>query len=148
MNTKGLAHVAIMSYDYNKTIQFYKDVFDFKTGHHWTLPSFKISDATMLISPDEVTCIEIFDRNAEVPAQEIKSRHKEDVRYGALLHFALYVNDVDSIYEKALAYGAKSIAPPTELKLGTPILDVYNAVFEGLNGEIIEVIKNVSFKIR
>ena len=58
-----------MSYDYNKTIQFYKDVFDFRAGHHWTLPSFKINDATMLISPDEVTCIEIFDRNAEVPAQ-------------------------------------------------------------------------------
>nr|WP_202802432.1 VOC family protein [Clostridium arbusti] len=34
MNTKGLAHIAIMAYDYNKTIQFYKDVFDFKTGHH------------------------------------------------------------------------------------------------------------------
>lgn len=148
MNTKGLAHVAIMSYDYNKTIQFYRDVFDFKTGHHWALPTFKINDATMLISPDGVTCIEIFDRDAEVPAQGLKSNDKEDVRYGALLHFALYVDDVDAIYEKALAHGAKPVAPPDELHLGTPILDVYNAVFEGLNGEIIEVIKNVSFKVK
>jgi catechol 2,3-dioxygenase-like lactoylglutathione lyase family enzyme len=148
MNTKGLAHIAIMAYDYNKTIQFYKDVFDFKTGHHWALPSFKINDATMLISPDGVTGIEIFDRDAEVLAQGLKAKHKQDVRYGALLHLALYVDDVDEIYEKALAHGAQPIVPPDKLYLGKPTLDIYNALFEGLNGEIIEVIKNVDFKIK
>nr|WP_202802431.1 VOC family protein [Clostridium arbusti] len=102
----------------------------------------------MLISPDGVTGIEIFDRNAEVPAQGLKAKHKEDVRYGALLHFALYVDDVDAIYEKALAHGAKAVVPPDKLYLGEPTLDIYNALFEGLNGEIIEVIKNVNFKIK
>lgn len=147
MNTKGIAHIAIMAYDYKKTIRFYKDIFDFSIGHHWKLSSFKINDATMLISPDEVTCIEIFDRDAEVLAQGLKANNREEVRYGALLHFALYVDDVDKIYEKAIAYGAKSVAPPDKLYLGKPKLEIYNALFEGLNGEIIEVIKNVNFKI-
>lgn len=147
MNTKGIAHIAIMAYDYNKTIEFYKDIFDFTVGHHWRLPSFKINDATMLISPDGVTCIEVFDRDAEVPAQGLKASSREEVKYGALLHFAFYVECVDEIYEKAVAYGAKSVSPPGKLYLGEPELEVYNALFEGLNGEIIEVIKDVDFNV-
>lgn len=69
MSVKGLAHVAIQARDYQATIAFYTKVLGFKRGHHWSLPSFRIQEASMLISPDQRTCLEIFDNDAVIPAQ-------------------------------------------------------------------------------
>lgn len=69
MSVKGLAHIAIQAKDYKATISFYIDVLGFKLGHHWSLPSFQIKEASMLISPDQRTCIEIFDNDAVIAAQ-------------------------------------------------------------------------------
>lgn len=69
MSVKYFAHVAIQAKDYKATISFYIDVLGFKLGHHWSLPSFQIKEASMLISPDRRTCIEIFDNDAVIAAQ-------------------------------------------------------------------------------
>lgn len=61
----------------------------------------------MLISPDQRTCIEIFNHEAVISAQGRKSSSEHDVAYGALLHFAFYVENVDEMFQKALAKGAK-----------------------------------------
>ncbi|MBO2535649.1 VOC family protein [Rummeliibacillus suwonensis] len=147
MYTQGLAHIALMANDYKSTIQFYKDVFGFTVGYKWTLPSFKIDEATMLVSPDGVTCIEIFDRKAEVPAQGKKASNTNEVKYGALLHFAIYVSDVDKVFQCAINHKAAAISKPEYLKLGDRELTVYNAIVEGLNGEMIEIIQTVDFNI-
>ncbi|WP_100403711.1 VOC family protein [Bacillus sp. FJAT-42315] len=147
MQTQGLAHIALMANDYEETIRFYKTVFGFTEGHKWTLPSYKIDEATMLVSPDKVTCIEIFDRKAEVPAQGRKSSDRTDVSYGALLHFAIYVSDVEKVYQRALDNKAVEIAKPDFLTLGQLELIVHNALFEGLNGEVIEIIETTDFNI-
>ncbi|WP_338057492.1 VOC family protein [Shimazuella soli] len=61
MSSKGLAHIAIQARNYRKTIDFYTKVFGFKVGHFWRLPAFHINEASILISPDGRTCIEMFD---------------------------------------------------------------------------------------
>lgn len=138
----GLAHVAIQAKELEKTIAFYQQVLGFRVGHHWELPSFKIKKAYMLISPDQRTCIEVFDPHAEVPAQGKKATSEEEVTHGALLHFAFYVDDVDSIYQKALDHGATACVQPDQLQVGEPPLTVYNALVNGLNGEVIEFIQD------
>lgn len=145
MSVKGLAHVAIQAKDYKTTIDFYTQVLGFKVGHHWSLPSFQIKEAAMLVSPDQRTCIEIFDSEAVIPAQGKKASSEEDIAHGALLHFAFYVDDVEEMYQKALAHGAKACIEPDQLSLGEPSLVVKNALVYSPNGEVIEFMEDVDF---
>jgi catechol 2,3-dioxygenase-like lactoylglutathione lyase family enzyme len=145
MSITGLSHVAIQARDYKATIAFYVEVLGFKVGHHWRLPAFQIKEASMLVSPDQRTCIEIFDNDAVIPAQGKKASSEEEIAHGALLHFAFYVNNVDEIFQKALAHGAKAFVEPDYLSLGEPPLVVRNAVIHSPNGEVIEFIEDVDF---
>lgn len=145
MSIKGLAHVAIQAKNYQETIAFYTLALGFKVGHHWSLPSFQIKEASMLISPDGRTCLEIFDNEAVIPAQGRKAASDEEVVHGALLHLAFYVDQVDVIYQKSLAHGAKAYIEPSELALGEPPLLVRNALVYSPNGEVIEFIEDVDF---
>lgn len=145
MGVKGLAHVAIQARDYTATIAFYTEVLGFKRGHHWSLPSFHIQEASMLISPDGRTCLEIFDNDAVIPAQGKKASSEEEIAHGALLHLAFYVDNVEAIYQKALAHGARTFVEPDTLSLGEPPLLVKNALIHSPNGEIIEFIEDVDF---
>ncbi|WP_141502833.1 VOC family protein [Paenibacillus luteus] len=147
MSIKGLAHVAIQANNYEQTIAFYTEVLGFKAGHHWSLPSFKIKDATMLISPDQKTCIEVFDNEAEIAAQGKKAASASEIAYGAILHFAFYVSDVDEIYHRALAHGAKAYVAPGSITLGEPPLVLRNAVIHSPNGEVIEFLEEVDFNV-
>ncbi|WP_053373492.1 VOC family protein [Paenibacillus sp. FJAT-27812] len=145
MSVKGLAHVAIQAKDYEATVAFYTEALGFKKGHHWSLPAFQIKEASMLISPDQKTCIEIFDHDAVIPAQGKRAASEQDIAHGALLHFAFYVDHVDEMYQKAIAYGAKPFIEPGELSLGEPPLLVKNAVIYSPNGEVIEFLQEVDF---
>ncbi len=145
MSVKGLSHIAIQARDYKATITFYIEVLGFKLGHHWSLPSFQIKEASMLISPDQRTCIEIFDNEAVIPAQGKKALSEEDIAHGALLHFAFYVDNVDEMFQKSLAHGAKPFIEPDYLSLGEPPLLIKNAIIHSPNGEIIEFIEDVDF---
>ncbi|MBE3647425.1 VOC family protein [Paenibacillus polymyxa] len=145
MSVKGLAHVAIQARDYQATMAFYTEVLGFKRGHHWSLPSFRIQEASMLISPDQRTCLEIFDNDAVIPAQGKKAASEQDIAHGALLHLAFYVDNVDEIYQKALVHGARTFVEPNQLTLGEPPLLVTNALVHSPNGEVIEFIEDVDF---
>ncbi|WP_307302777.1 MULTISPECIES: VOC family protein [Paenibacillus] len=143
----GLAHVAIQAEDYKKTLLFYQEVLGFRIGHQWSLPDFHIEHACMLISPDQRTCIELFDTGAVIPAQGERAQSRDEVRYGAMLHFAFYVDDVEAIYQQSLAYGASPYIKPAHLVLGHPELVVHNAVIQSPNGEVIEFLEEVSFDV-
>ncbi|KMY32674.1 glyoxalase [Lysinibacillus xylanilyticus] len=147
MNIKGLAHIAIQAKDYPATIRFYIEALGFKRGHHWSLPSFQIKEASMLISPDGRTCLEVFDDDAVIPAQGKKARTEEEVAYGAMLHLAFYVEDVDKAFQTALAHGAKPYVEADNLTLGEPPLVIRNALVHSPNGEVIEFIQDVDFDI-
>ncbi|MCG7378169.1 VOC family protein [Paenibacillus sp. ACRSA] len=145
MSVNGLAHIAIQARDYENTLSFYTNVLGFTVGHSWSLPAFRITEACMLISPDQRTCIELFDPGAVIAAEGEPAASPEAVRHGALLHFALYVDNVDVIYEKALASGARPYVPPDWIALGNPPLQVRNAVVHSPNGEVIEFLEEVDF---
>lgn len=147
MSVKGLAHAAIQAEDYEGTLDFYIRVLGFTVGHSWSLPAFKIKTASMLVSPDGRTCIEVFDRGAEVPAEGDKAPSREEVKHGALLHLAFYVDHVDEMVDKALAHGARIYVEPGNLELGEPALRIRNAVLHSPNGEIIELIEEVDFNV-
>lgn len=144
MSVNGLSHVAIQAKNYKATIAFYTEVLGYKVGHHWNLPSFHIKEASMLVSPDQRTCIEIFDNDAVIPAQGKKASSEKEIAHGALLHLAFYVNNVDEMYQKALAHGAKAFIEPDYLSLGEPPLVVKNAVIHSPNGEVIELLKKLT----
>ncbi|TCW41697.1 hypothetical protein EDC32_1011364 [Laceyella sacchari] len=145
MSVKGRAHIAFKREIIQKPSKFYTQAPGFNIGHRWTLPSFQIREAAMLGSPDRRTCIEVFDHEAVIPAQGRKAESEDEVAYGALLHLALYVEDVEEMYQKALVYGAKVCIHPEQLYLGEPPLVVKNALVYSPNGEVIEFIEEVDF---
>ncbi|MGN7114742.1 VOC family protein [Lysinibacillus odysseyi] len=147
MNIKGLAHIAIQAKDYPATIRFYIEALGFKRGHHWSLPAFQIKEASMLISPDGRTCLEVFDDDAVIPAQGKKAQSEVEVTYGALLHLAFYVEEVDKAFQTALTHGAKPYVEADNLTLGEPPLLIRNALVHSTNGEVIEFIQDVDFDI-
>lgn len=69
----------------------------------------------------------------------------EDIAHGALLHLAFYVDNVEEIYQKALAHGAKAFIAPDSLSLGEPPLLIKNAIIHSPNGEVIEFLEEVDF---
>ncbi|MGP7816577.1 VOC family protein [Niallia sp. 01092] len=147
MSVNGLAHIAIQAKNYKTTIDFYTKALGFKVGHHWSLPSFQIKEAAMLVSPDQRSCIEIFDSEAVIPAQGKKALSEEDIAYGALLHVAFYVDNAEEMYQKALAHGAKAYIEPNQLSLGEPPLVVKNALVYSPNGEVIEFMEDIDFNM-
>lgn len=147
MNVKGLSHVTIQAKDYKGTMSFYTEVLEFKVGHSWSLPEYNIKEAFMLISPDQRTCIELFDDAAVIPAQGKKASSEDDIAHGALLHFSFYVDDVETIYRKGPAHGAKPYVEPGRLSLGEPQLIVKNALIHSPNGEVIEFIEDIDFDL-
>jgi len=78
--------------DYKKIIEFYKVVLGFKVGHFWSFPEFQITEASMQVSPDGRTCLEIFDNDAVIADQGKKAETADEIRHGALLRSRLSDN--------------------------------------------------------
>lgn len=145
MTVHGLAHAAIQAQDYAATLEFYAQALDFRLGHHWSLPAFNLEQVTMPVSADGRTCLEIFDPQAQIPAQGRKASAADEITHGALLHLAFYVDNVQATYEKALAHGARTYVAPDTMQLGEPALTVRNAVVHSPNGEVIEFLEYADF---
>ncbi|SCS68358.1 VOC family protein [Staphylococcus caeli] len=145
MKIYGLAHIAIMAEHYDETIEFYTSLLDFTKAHSWSLPAYTIKEACMLKSRDQRTYIEVFDKNADVPREGnvLKSLH-ENV-HGHILHFALTVDSVTEVVEHLQRNGVTIINPEESLALGSPAINVKNAIIKGPNGEIIELLEGVEF---
>ncbi|MFL0554879.1 hypothetical protein [Paenibacillus barengoltzii] len=55
------------------------------------------------------------------------------------------MDNVDEMFNKALAHGAKAFIEPANLSVGEPILAVRNALIHSPKGEVIEFIEDVDF---
>ncbi|SHF82241.1 VOC family protein [Dysgonomonas macrotermitis] len=142
MEVKGLHHIAIKANDVDQTISFYTNVLNFTVRHEWSIPSFNLKRGVMMKSFDEQSYIEIFDKEANIAAQGRLRMNNEEIVQGSILHMAFTVKDAEAIYNKAILLGAKSILSPMSVDLGgTPTIIVRNALVEGLNGEIIELLE-------
>ncbi|MGV2963051.1 hypothetical protein [Paenibacillus sp. AGC30] len=55
------------------------------------------------------------------------------------------MHDVEDIYQRALAHGAKAYVELDWISLGEPALRVRNALVHSPNGEVIEFLEEVDF---
>lgn len=145
MKIFGLSHVAIMAENYEETISFYTELLQFEKAHNWTLEEYQIKEACMLRSLDNQTYIEVFDKHAKVPREgRILKNYTEDT-HGHVLHFALTVDSIEEVVENLKQHHVKILNAYEKLSLGYPPVEVVNAIVEGPNGEIIEIIEPVKF---
>ncbi len=116
----GFGHVALYTNRFDDTIKFYEDVFDAKN-----LGCFKtnVRGCWLQIGKD---ILEIFEA--------------EKMGEGTFKHIAIACDDVDTLYAKALTYGALEHVQPKdiELALNQPI-KARIAFIKGINDEQIEL---------
>ena len=144
MQQRGMAHVALTSSDWQRSLDFYTRICGFDIRHRWRMPNG--AHAAMLSAPDGGAMLELFDAAADVPAQGRRAEPGEEPVQGALLHLAFRVDDVDAAYEAALAWGAPSRRAPTTVALGDAEHAVRNAMIYGPGGEVVEFIDDRFFR--
>ena len=117
---KGFAHCALYVPELEKTAQFYMDVFGAKN-----LGYFQASARGCWLQIGE-DILEIF--------------QSEKLGDGCFKHIALTCEDVDAIYDRAIAFGGAPLVAPKEavLELNQPV-SVRLAFVTGINGEQIEL---------
>ncbi len=142
----GLHHVALRAPDLEQAITFFQAL-GYQKVHHWHLPDYKIDTAVMMQSADARSWIELFDLNAAIPMQGVGAKHGEQVVTGALAHLCLTVSDLNAASDRIIAAGATRMTDAEALALGTPVVNVRNAIFEGPAGVIIELLAPVSFPL-
>ena len=123
-------HIGLSVKDFEKTVQFYKEVLGLKERCAFTTGDGR--SATMLWLADG-GIIEIFSGGTD--ADEVKPR------WG---HLAIGVDDVPGIFKKAVEFGAKPAIEPTKMAIPSdPPLDVELAFVYGVGGEYLEFFKEV-----
>lgn len=141
----GLHHIAIRTENFEQTVQFYTTVIGYTVSHMWSLPEFKLKQAAMLKSPDGFSYLEIYDNQADIPAQGRQKQAHEEFVQTALLHICLTVKDSKTAYAIAIAGGAKPCHEPMVLHLGNPAITVRNSLVYSPNGEVIEFLEKADF---
>lgn len=143
----GIHHIAIRANDFDRTLNFYRQALGFRVAHTWSLPEFNLERAAMLQSADGRTFIEVFDTAADIAAEGRKRRPGEAPVQTALLHLCLSTGNAEAAYHQAIAAGATSCIPPMTLQLGSPPLNIQNALVYSPNGEVIEFIEKTEFPV-
>ncbi|MBJ6135631.1 VOC family protein [Ochrobactrum sp. Q0168] len=140
----GFHHYSIRCPNLPRSVSFY-EALGFRQVHHWQLPQYSIEQAVMMQAPDHKSWIELFDLQATIPMQGNPASHPQEVVTGALAHICLTVSNLDLAVQRIVEAGATKLYGPETLELGTPAITVHNAIFEGIAGEIIELLEPVTF---
>lgn len=141
----GIHHIAIRAKDFEATLAFYTDALGFSLSHSWALPEFNLKQAAMLRSADGHSHIELYDEEADIPAQGRKRLPGEPLVQTALLHLCLSVADATDAFHHAIRYGATACLEPMVLALGQPAVIVRNSLVYSPNGEVIEFLEPAGF---
>ena len=120
MTVNGFAHCALYVPRLEETVQFYETVFGAKNLGYFQAST---RGCWLRLGRD---ILEIF--------------HSEDLGTGCFKHIAITCDDVDGLYERALAHGAGSLVEPKDavLELTEPV-KARLAFVTGINGEEIEL---------
>ena len=120
MTVKGFAHCALYTPHLEKAAAFYEEVFGAKN-----LGYFEASTRGCWLQLGE-DILEIF--------------FSEELGTGCFKHIAIACDDVDALYEKAMAYGCESLVEPKDATLAlTDPVNVRLAFVRGVSGEEIEL---------
>jgi catechol 2,3-dioxygenase-like lactoylglutathione lyase family enzyme len=121
---RGLHHVTIKAIDFDATVAFYADVVGLQPRHRWGIGDRR----AVLMDTGDGSCLEIFAGGVELPVPD-----------GAIAHFALRTNDVDSAIERVRQAGREIVMEPKDVDIQSdPVLPVRIAFFRGLDGEMVE----------
>ena len=127
----GFHHVCVKTRDWDRTLQFYRDVLGCTVKLAWR----DAPQRATLLEAGPGNYIEIFEDLAYAGASN-----------GAILHFALRTDQPDEVAARVRAFGAKITMEPKSVTIPntTPVGPVPIRIFfcEGLNGEVIEFFQN------
>jgi len=127
----GFHHVAIRAWDFDKSLAFYTEVFGFRPKIGW---GHKPERAVMLDTGDG-NYLEIFE------GKTVEGQKPE----GAIIHFALRVENCDAALERARTAGATVTMEPKTVEIPsypTGPTPVRIAFVRGPDGEHIEFFQN------
>ena len=122
----GVHHIALHSNNFDKTLEFYTKTLGFKTHLCWG----EGRSRQALLDIGDGNFLEVFaDGNGILPE-------------GPLFHLALRCENVDEVYNAALAAGAKPKTEPCDVNIpSNPPLPIRIAFFIGFDGDVIELFK-------
>ena len=120
----GFHHMALKVADFEKSFKFYTEVIGMKHYATWGEGDSRIS----MLDIGDGTILELFAGGGNLPEK------------GIWLHLAVKTDNVDGLYEAALAGGAESVTPPADVLLNAvpAPLNVRAAFVRGFDGEEFE----------
>ncbi|OXM84818.1 VOC family protein [Paenibacillus rigui] len=120
----GFHHVALRAYNFEATVQFYKEGLGFTEANHWGEGDKRV----VLLDSGDGNYLEVFAGGTD-----------EQPPAGSYFHVAFRSEDVDAAVQAAVAAGAVVTVEPKDVILGVnPPTPVRIAFVKGLNGESIE----------
>lgn len=115
---KGVHHICMKVEDVDKAVQFYTGVMEYKVRAKW-------EGGALLVSPDG-THLEFF------PIGEDGEK--------SYAHVAYNVENVDEVYQKAIAAGCEEMTTPRDVELpSNPPLPVRIAFYKDPTGNVVEL---------
>lgn len=124
----GVHHIAIRTFDYQNTLDFYTNLLGMTPVVDWEAPDGR---KLALVDIGDGTCIEII-------AFTDAERHEGGQQH-PWMHLALATTEPDAVWQRAIDAGYESVIDPKDVKLGG--IDARIAFFQGPNGEVIELFR-------
>jgi catechol 2,3-dioxygenase-like lactoylglutathione lyase family enzyme len=149
---RGLDHIALRAYDIDATVEFYTQALGFRFLCAWSAPDRGVKRAVFLDAGDD-RIIELFDAESTPPggsARALDAAHRPDDdergRSAVLVHFAIRTDDPVTLFERAVAAGARPLMAPTRIEaVSETSMTLHVGFIYGPNDEVIEFIQRDGF---
>jgi len=129
----GFHHVCIKTRDWDRTIEFYRDVLGCSEKIAWRA----LPQRAMMLDTGDGNYMEVFEDLAYQPAAN-----------GSVVHFALRTTRLDDVAARVRAAGAKITMEPKDVTISTTngagAVPIRIFFCEGPSGEVIEFFQNVA----
>jgi len=129
----GFHHVCVKTRDWDRTIEFYRDVLGCIEKISWRTPP----ERAAMLDTGDGNYIEVFEDLNYTPAPD-----------GAVIHFALRTSKLNEVAEHVRQSGAKITVEPKDVTItttnGAGVVLVRLFFCEGPSGEVIEFFQNIS----